>query len=105
MGKSEIDSEERKITVESKATLLFLIFILIEGYILISSANGFYPYSIIGDFPPYEIVLTSIPGLYALYWAGILFLILGLLIGNYDKVIPPVALILSIIIFLALIFQ
>ena len=101
MNKSEINSEERKITVESKATALFLLFILIEGYLLISSTNGFYPFTIIGEFPPYEIILDSPAGLYALYWIGILCLILGFLIGHYNKIYPPIILIASTIFFIA----
>ncbi len=105
MTSTEIESEDRKINIESKATILFLIFILIEGYLLISSTNGFYPYTLIGEMPTYEIVLESIAGLYALYWIGIFSLILGLLVGRYNKIFIPITLIISLIFFLLFIFQ
>lgn len=103
MDKLKTDPEERKITVDSKATVLFILFILIEGYLIISSAYGFYPYTISGEFPPYEIVLDSPAGLYSLYWIGIFCLILGLLMGNYDKIYPPLVLIAGIVFFIAII--
>lgn len=103
MDKSKTDPEERKITVESKATVLFILFILIEGYLIISNANGLYPYAISGEFPPYEIILESPMGLYSLYWIGIFCLILGLLMGNYNKIYPPLVLIASIVFFIAFI--
>ena len=103
MNKSEIDPDERKITVESKATILFIFFILIEGYLLISSGIGTYPYAI--DEILISIILVSPAGLYAIYWAGIVCLILGLLVGKYDKIFPPVVLIGSIIFFIAFILQ
>ena len=105
MSNSAIDPEERKITIESKATILFLLFILIEGYLIISSTTGFYPFTIIGDIPPYQIILDSVAGLYALYWVGIFCLILGLLVGKYDKIFPPLVLIAGIIFFIGFILQ
>ncbi|MFX1295043.1 MAG: hypothetical protein ACFFD2_09365 [Promethearchaeota archaeon] len=103
MNKSEIDPEERKITIESKATVFFILFILIEGYILISNGLGVYPYSI--DEITLFVVLESPAGLYILYWIGIFCLILGLLVGNYNKIFPPIVLIASIIFFIAFIFE
>jgi len=102
MGK-EVSPEERKITVESKAIGLFFGFILIEGYILISASLGSFPYAITGIYPNYEIILESPGWLYALYWIGILCLILGLLVGKYNKIYPPIILIGSIIFFIGFI--
>lgn len=87
MSQSASDPEERKIDIESKAIILFFLFILIEGYLILSSANGFYP-------------LDNPAALYSLYWVGIVCLILGLLMGKYNKILPPLALIGSIIFFL-----
>ena len=100
MDNSEPDLEERKIEIESKSTILFLSFVLIEAYLIISSSAGFYPYTLIEDYPDYFIVLDSPAGLYALYWIGIFCLILGFLVGEYNKIYPPIVLIGSIIIFL-----
>jgi len=105
MNKADIEVEKRKISIESKATVLFLLFILIEGYLLIASGIGSYPFIIFGDFPPYEIILDSVGGLYAIYWIGILCLIVAFLVGNYNKVFPPLALIGSIIFFILFIYQ
>ena len=105
MSESEIASEERKITVESKATILFFLFILIEGYLLISSASGFFPFTIIEAPPDYLIALDSPAWLYALYWIGIFCLILGFLVGDYNKIYPPIILIASIIFFIAFVLQ
>ena len=88
MSQSASDPEERKIDIESKATIFFFLFIIIEGYLILSSANGFYPF------------VDNPAALYSLYWVGIVCLILGLLIGKYDKILPPLALIGSIIFFL-----
>lgn len=96
------NSEERKITIESKATAFFLLFILIEGYLIISITNGFFPFALnVG--PPIQITLDSPVGLYALYWIGIFCLILGFLVGKYNKIYPPIVLIGSIIFFLVFI--
>ena len=97
MNKSEAD-EPRKITVESKAIGFFFAFILIEGYILISASIGSFPFAI--EEYTYRIIIVSPEGLYALYWIGILCLILGLLLGKYNRVYPPVALIGSLIFFI-----
>ena len=105
MNNSAPDPEERKINIESKATFLFLLFILIEGYLILSSANGLYPYTLIGEPPTYQIILDSPAGLYALYWIGIFCVILGFLVGNYNRIYPPIVLIGSIIFFLIFIIQ
>jgi len=97
----KVDSNERKITVESRAIGFFFGFILIEGYLLISMSLGVFPFKIIG-IPPQ--VKTEYPSwLFALYWIGILFLLLGLLIGKYNKIYPPIVLIGSIIFFVIII--
>ena len=97
---SDVEIEERKISVESKATILFLCFILIEGYLLISGSMGLFPFTFIEDYPYYQIILEFPEALYALYWLGILCLIMGFLLGDYNKIYPPVILIGSIIFFL-----
>ena len=99
----KVDSNERKITIESKATGLFLGFILIEGYLLISWSLGSFPFTISGLYPPYKIIIESVGWLYALYWIGILCLVLGLLIGKYNKIFPPLILIGSVILFITFI--
>ena len=98
-----MDHEERKITIESKATIFFFLFILLEGYLIISSASGLYPFTIIENFPDYYVALESPAVLYAFYWLGIFCLILGLLIGEYNRIYPPIALIGSLIIFITFI--
>ena len=98
MNKSEAD-EPRKIVVESKAIGFFFGFILIEGYILISASIGSFPFAI-DEIYPYGIIIASFAGLYALYWIGILCLILGLLVGKYNKAYPPIVLIGSLIFFI-----
>ncbi|MHA1425559.1 MAG: hypothetical protein ACTSQI_06185 [Candidatus Helarchaeota archaeon] len=97
MNKTEID---RKITIESKATIFFFLFILLEGYLIISSAIGLYPFKIVEAPPDYYVVVESPPVLYALYWLGIFCMILGFLIGDYNKIYPPITLIGGIILFL-----
>lgn len=98
MNKSEAD-EQRKITVDSKAIGFFFGFILIEGYILISASLGSFPFTIEGVYP-YGISLASPEGLYALYWVGIVCLILGLLAGKYNRMYPPLVVIGSILFFI-----
>ena len=98
MHNSEAD-EPRKITVDSKAIGFFFGFILIEGYILISASLGSFPFAI-DEVYPYGISIVSLEGLYVLYWVGILCLILGLLVGKYNKIYPPVVLIGSLIFFI-----
>ncbi len=100
MNQSGSDPEERKIEVESKTTLLFFLFILIEGYLILASANGFYPFILIENPPGYLILLDNSALFYSLYWIGIFCLLLGLLIGKYNKILPPLALIGAIIFFL-----
>lgn len=95
----DIGSEERKISIESKAIGFFFGFILIEGYLIISRSLGSFPFSV-DPVLPYSIIIESSGWLYALYWIGILCLILGLLVGKYNKIYPPVVLIGSIILFL-----
>jgi hypothetical protein len=95
----DIGSEERKITVDSKAIGFFFGFILIEGYLIISRSLGSFPFSI-SLIPPYSIIIESSIWLYILYWIGILCLILGLLVGKYNKIYPPVVLIGSVILFI-----
>lgn len=103
MNKSDSDQEEsRKITVDSKAIAFFFAFILLEGYILISASLGVFPFAITDVFP-YEMIVASLEGLYALYWIGILCLIIGLLVGRYNKLYPPIVLIGSLIFFIVFI--